>query len=88
LEAYKDSIIEDFKKQSVCCIAEAISRIKALTGIERKPTRIRAFLHKHGFKCRKLASIPGKADTEKQKQFLEKELKSAMNDPEASLEVS
>ncbi|MDR3143179.1 MAG: helix-turn-helix domain-containing protein [Tannerellaceae bacterium] len=52
LEVYKDSIIEDFKKQPVCSIAEAISRIKALTGIERKPTLIRAFLHKHGFNCR------------------------------------
>jgi hypothetical protein len=31
-------------------------------------------MHKHGFKYRKLASIPGKVDTEKQKQFLEKEL--------------
>jgi transposase len=74
LEVYKDSIIEDLQKNPVCSIGEAINRIRELTGIERKPTQVRAFLHRHGFQYRKLAAIPGKADTEKQIQFLEKEL--------------
>jgi transposase len=78
LEAYKDSIIEDFSKKPVCNIAEAISRIKELTGIERKPTQVRAFLRRHGFKYRKLASIPGKVNREKQKQFLEEVLNPAI----------
>ncbi|MDR1348815.1 MAG: winged helix-turn-helix domain-containing protein [Prevotellaceae bacterium] len=59
-------------------MAEAISRIKELTGIERKPTQVRTFLHKHGFKYRKLSSTPGKADTEKQKQFLNETLTPAI----------
>jgi transposase len=74
LESCKDSIIADLEKNPVCSISAAISRIKELTGIERKPTQVRAFLHRHGFQYRKLAAIPGKADTERQKQFLEKEL--------------
>jgi transposase len=47
----------------VCSIAEAITGIKNLTGIERKTTQVRAFMHRHGFKYRKLAAIPGKAKT-------------------------
>jgi uncharacterized repeat protein (TIGR01451 family) len=49
-----------------------------LTGIERKPAQARAFLHRHGFKCHKPASIPGNADTEKQIQFLDDALTPAM----------
>jgi transposase len=78
LEAYKDSIIEDFRENPVCTIAEAISRIKELTGIERKPAQVRAFLHRHGFKYRKLSCVPGKVNTEKQKQFLDEALTPAI----------
>jgi transposase len=82
LEEYKESIIEDFEKNPVCSIAEAVSRIKDLTGIERKPTQVRAFMRRHGFSCRKLAAIPGKADTDKQKQFLEEALNPAIEKAE------
>jgi transposase len=74
MEEYQNSILEDLRRNPVCSIAQAIARIKELTGIERKPTQVRAFMHRHGFKYRKLASIPGKINTEKQKQFLEQEL--------------
>jgi transposase len=74
MEEYKESIIEDFKNNPVCSISQAISRIRELTGIERKPTQVRAFMRRHGFKYRKLGSIPGKVNTEKQQQFLEQEL--------------
>jgi transposase len=74
LERHQTSLIEYFTKNPVCTIAHAIKRIKTLTGIERKPTQVRAFMHRHGFKYRKLMAIPGKLDTEKQKQFLEQEL--------------
>ncbi|MDR1346191.1 MAG: hypothetical protein LBK03_05780 [Bacteroidales bacterium] len=71
------SEIENFRKNPVRSIAGAISSIKKLTGNERKSIQGRAFLHRHGLKYRKLASIPGKADTDQQKQFLEKELNPA-----------
>jgi transposase len=60
LEEHKTGIIEDFNKNPVCSIAQAIARIKELTGIERKPTRVRAFIYRHGSRYRKLASLPGK----------------------------
>jgi hypothetical protein len=56
--------------------------LKATPGIERKPIRERAFMRRHGFSYRKLASIPDKADTEKQKQFLEERLNSAIEKAE------
>jgi hypothetical protein len=78
LEFCKASIIEDFNKNSVCIVAQAAARIKELTGIERKPAQIRAFMRRHGFKYRKLAAIPGKLNPEKQKQILEEELNPAI----------
>jgi transposase len=78
LEVYKALIIEDFNKNPVCSIAQAAARIKALTGIERKPTQVRAFMRRHGFKYRKLAAVPGKLNPEKQKQFLEETLEPAI----------
>jgi len=62
LEAYSLSIIDDFTRNPICSINQAISRIKELTGIERKPTQIKAFLHRHGFVYLKMAAIPGKVD--------------------------
>jgi hypothetical protein len=38
-------------------------------------------MHRHSFKYRKLASIQGKTDTEKQKQFLEQELEPKIEKP-------
>ncbi len=74
LEAHKESIIEDFERTAVYSISQAMSRIKALTGIERKPTQIRMFMKKHGFRYRKMSAIPGKADGEKQRKWLEEKL--------------
>ncbi|MDR0713350.1 MAG: helix-turn-helix domain-containing protein, partial [Bacteroidales bacterium] len=78
LKEYKTVIIEDFNNNPVCSIAQAIAGIKELTGLERKPTQVRAFMCRHGFKYRKLASIPGKLNPEAQQEFLEKELNPAI----------
>ena len=76
------TIIESFTNQPVCSICEAIERIKALTGIERKPTQVRMFMHRHGFKYRKLSAIPGKLDADQQKQWLEETLTPAIKKAE------
>jgi transposase len=83
MEEYRESIIEDFRKNPVCSISQAIARIRELTGIERKPTQVRVFMLRHGFKYRKLGSIPGKVNREKQKQFLEQELSPAIEKAKA-----
>ena len=47
LEAHRESLEETFRKQPPHTVAEACARIKELTGLERKPTQVRAFLKKN-----------------------------------------
>jgi Transposase and inactivated derivatives len=82
LESYKQTIIDDFTNTPLRSISHAVSRIKLLTGIEIKPTRVRVFLRRHGFKYRKMSAIPGKVNVEKQRQWLEKDLTPAIKQAE------
>lgn len=79
LEIHSQNIIDDLQKNPVCTITQAISRIKDLTGIERKPTQVRHFLRRHAFGYRKLSSIPGKVNPEKQKLRLDLSLNPAID---------
>src|SRR3990172_3250433 len=54
LEAY-------FKEHPPRTVAEAQRAIKELTGIERSPTQIQAFMKRIGMKCRKVGYVPGRA---------------------------
>jgi len=74
LELYSDEIIETLKKEPCSTINECSEKIENLTGIKRSPTQVAKFLKKKNFKRLKTAQIPSKADPEKQKDFLEKEL--------------
>lgn len=71
LEQHKDIIQENLNNSPVQSIKEAVLRIKEVTGIIRKPTQVRAFLLKHGYRYRKMGQIPGKADAQKQEKWLE-----------------
>jgi transposase len=44
LEQHRDSLEESFQKNPPHTVAEACARIKAETGLERRPTQVRAFL--------------------------------------------
>jgi transposase len=46
LVAHRDSLEESFRRNPPHTVAEARQRIKDETGIERKPTQVRAFLKK------------------------------------------
>ena len=46
LMEHRDTLEESFKKNPPHTVAEACRRIKEETGIERKPTQVRAFLKK------------------------------------------
>jgi len=46
LMEFRDSLEESFRKNPPHTVAEACQRIKNETGIERKPTQVRAFLKK------------------------------------------
>jgi transposase len=43
---YRDSLEESFRRNPPHTVAEACQRIKDETGIERRPTQVRAFLKK------------------------------------------
>jgi transposase len=74
LEGFTKEIINDLEKNPCATINQCKKRIEELTGLKRSPTQIRNFLDKHGFKHLKAGQFPSKADPEKQKEFLEKEL--------------
>ena len=46
LEAHRETLEESFRKEPPHTVAEACARIKAETGVERRPTAVRSFLKK------------------------------------------
>ena len=78
LDSHKESILANFEAKPPVNSAEAGARIKVLTGIERSPTQVRAFMKRHGLKFVKLGHIPSKADTEKQQEWVEKTFEPAL----------
>jgi transposase len=58
-----------FRERPPATVAEAATRIKELTGLERKPTQVRLFLKSLGMKPLKVGMIPAKADAEAQEVF-------------------
>lgn len=82
LGEHKTSIEEEFQKDPPATVSEAADRIENLTGIKRGLTQTQAFMKKIGMKYRKTASIPAKADKEKQEQFKKKSLCQGLQKPE------
>ncbi len=58
LAAHTDTIRTSLTRTPVRTAAEACDRIQTLTGINRKPTRVRAFLAGLGFKWRRVRAVP------------------------------
>ena len=48
----------EFRERPVRSVAEAGERIKALTGLERRPTQVRYHLHRLGLEYRRMRAIP------------------------------
>jgi transposase len=48
LEEHRDTLEESFRKNPPHTVAEACARIKTETGLERRPTQVRAFLKSLG----------------------------------------
>ncbi|MFH1004750.1 MAG: winged helix-turn-helix domain-containing protein, partial [Bacteroidota bacterium] len=59
---------------------EAILRIESMTGINRSPSQVRAFMKRHGLRYIKTGHIPAKADTEKQQQWVKTTLEPAIGE--------
>lgn len=74
LANYHENIKEYFESNPVASLSQASEAIYQLTGIRRSPVRVSKYLQKEGVKRMKVGMVPAKADTEKQAEFLEKEL--------------
>jgi len=74
MDAVDAEIIESLKEDPVATAREAVKRIEELTGLKRGNTQVRRFMHKHGLKPLKTASLPAKMDPAAQRKFLEEEL--------------
>ena len=72
LKNHAENILESFTLQPSLSCNEAINRIKKITGIVRSPSQIRSFMHRHGLHYIKMGHIPAKADSEKQREWVEK----------------
>lgn len=75
LENHAASIKELFSRQPPRSIAEAIIKIKELTGIERSHSRLRAFMKRYDFRYLKTGHIPAKLNTTQQHDWVERTLK-------------
>jgi transposase len=77
LNQHAVSVENYFRKHPPQTIAEAQAKIAEITGIQRSPNQISAFLTRLGMKRRKVGFVPGKSTPEKiqeQETFLEEVL--------------
>ena len=67
LNPHQSTVEAHFRAHPPQTIAEAQAVIAQITGIQRSPTQIRAFLRRMGMRLRKVGALPGHAqDPEKQ----------------------
>ncbi len=74
LQLHRATLEAAFREQPPLSVAEAAARIETLTGLERKPTQVRAFLKSLGMKPRKVGTLPAKADVQRQAEFRDNQL--------------
>jgi transposase len=69
LQAHRQTLEAYFLAHPPASVGEACAKIAELTGIERKPTQVRQFLHSLGLSPRKVGAVPAKADVQAQEEF-------------------
>ncbi len=69
LEAYTEVIKSYFQAHPPATIKEAQAKIEELTGLKRSQSQIRTYLKTIGLKCRKVGTLPAKADPDEQARF-------------------
>lgn len=84
LDDHQDSLRQEFEQRPPATINEAVERIEQLTGLRRSPTQVTEFLKKLGLKRRKVASVPAKADPDKQQEFLDEKLTPRLAEAQAN----
>ena len=71
LAEHSESIMESLKQRPPMSLKEAKARIEEMTGIDRSITQISTFIQSHGLRYIKAGHIPAKADTQRQKQWVQ-----------------
>ena len=84
LDDHQDSLRQEFEQRPPPTIDEAVDRIEKLTGLRRSPTQVAEFLKKLGLKRRKVASVPAKANPDKQQEFLDEKLTPRLAEAQAN----
>ena len=79
------SLEAHFKEHPPATIKQAQFEIETLTGIKRSPTQVRNFLKKLLLKCRKVGTMPAKADPEEQAQYLKETLQPRLDEAKAGI---
>jgi transposase len=74
LVSHQTKIETYFREHPPKSLAQAASKIEALTGIKRSREQVRQFLHRIGMKCRRVGVVPAKADPVVQEDFKKKSL--------------
>lgn len=82
LENYTEILLSHFENTPPHTIAEAVAKIKDLTGIQRSPTQVCAWMKRHDMKYRKTGQIPAKADKEVQKKYVAETLEPLIHQAE------
>lgn len=59
LNAHQETIEAYFREHPPHTISQAQAEIQRLTGIQRQPTQVRAFLQRLGMRCRKVKALSG-----------------------------
>jgi transposase len=77
LDDHRDSLEAYFREHPPASAKQAMATIETLTGVQRSPERVRAFLKRMGMKCRKAGMIPAKADPAVQEAF--KKIRSSLD---------
>jgi transposase len=74
LADHRQELEEYFRKNPPRSTAQAAADIERITGVRRGLTQVRKFLRGMGMRCRKLGTIPAKADADVQRAFLDEKL--------------
>lgn len=79
LDAHRSHLTTLLQQQPCCSSRQAAELIRQHTHLRRSPSRIRACLHRFGFRPRRTGHQPAKADPGCQQTFLEQTLQPLLN---------
>lgn len=80
LQEYRAILVTHFSDHPPASLNQAATEIERLTGLKRSPSSVRTFLVAIGMYRRKVGMVPGKADQDKQEEFINKKLQPVLDE--------